>query len=145
MDLDGNPVFDSVWEHVRPRCEAMAGTSLRVLRQYANGHTYGIGGAAHADDVRAGCYTLLYYPMPEWNHGWEGETVFYDEGGDIRLAVLPRPNRAVFFDSRIPHAGRAPSRSCVALRVTVAYKIEVIAWEDLETALKERREKTGAI
>jgi len=127
MDLEGDGAFDAIWRHIRPRCEAMAGGPLRVIRQYANGHTYGLGGQPHADDERPGSYTLLYYPMQEWNDGWDGETVFFDERGEIALAVLPRPNRAVLFDSRVPHAGRAPSRFCPALRVTVAYKLEIVA------------------
>ena len=129
MDLDGDKVFDAVWAHVRTRCEALAGTSLRVIRQYANGHTYGLGGKPHLDDNRPGCYTLLYYPMEEWRDGWDGETVFFDGAGEIASAVRPRPNRAVFFDSRILHGGRAPSRNCPALRVTVAYKLEAVTGE----------------
>jgi len=127
MDLDGDGTLNAIWEHVRPRCEALAGAPLRVIRQYANGHTYGLGGQPHLDDDRPGCYTLLYYANPEWKDGWDGETVYFDAAGEIALAVRPRPNRAVFFDSRIPHAGRAPSRLCPALRVTVAYKVEVAA------------------
>jgi hypothetical protein len=125
MDLDGNPVFAAIWEHVRPRCEALAGAPLRVIRQYANGHTYGLGGRTHADDERPGTFTFLYYPMPEWDDAWEGETVYYDAAGEIVFSTRPRPNRGLFFDSRIPHVGRAPSRSCHALRVTVAYKLEI--------------------
>jgi SM-20-related protein len=124
MDLDGDAVFEEVWKLARERCEALAGGPLRVIRQYANGHTYGLGGKPHADDERPGSFTLLYYPMPEWKDSWDGETVFLDERGEIALAVRPQPNRAVFFDSRILHAGRAPSRACPALRVTVAYKLE---------------------
>jgi hypothetical protein len=124
MELDGVAAFDAIWEAARPRCEELAGGPLRVVRQYANGHTYGLGGSPHLDDSRPGTYTLLYYPMPVWEHLWEGETVFYDEAGEVALAVRPKPNRAVFFDSRIPHAGRAPSRLCTALRVTVAFKLE---------------------
>jgi hypothetical protein len=125
MDLTGDPVFSAIWQEVRPRCEAVAGEPLRVIRQYASGHTYGLGGKTHTDDVRSGSFTLLYYPMTEWKEEWEGETVFHDSRGEIGAVVLPRPNRAVFFDSRIPHAGRAPGRACHALRVTVAYKLEV--------------------
>jgi hypothetical protein len=124
MDLDGVAAFDALWEAARSRCEALAGGPLRVIRQYANGHTYGLGGSAHHDDTRPGTFTLLYYPMPAWEHDWDGETVFFDAAGEVTQAVRPRPNRAVFFDSRIPHAGRAPSRSCMALRVTVAFKLE---------------------
>jgi SM-20-related protein len=125
LDLDADPTFVALWEHLRPRCEALAGGPLRVIRQYANGHTYGLGGQPHTDDERAGCFTLVYYPNPEWKDGWDGETVFHDRAGEIFFAVRPRPNRALFFDSRIPHAGRAPSRICPALRVTVAFKLEL--------------------
>jgi len=127
MDLDGDEAFHAVWEAVRPRCEARAGTPLRVIRQYANGHTYGLGGSPHVDDTRPGTFTLLYYPHLEWLDQWDGETMYYDARGEIQFAVRPRPNRAVFFDSRIPHAGRAPSRLCPALRVTVAFKLESVS------------------
>ncbi len=57
-------------------------------------------------------------------------------------AISPRPNRAVLFDSRIPHAGRAPGRMCPELRVTVAYKLESAS--ALE-ALEEPEHATVAI
>ena len=139
MDLEGNTVIDSLWKHIQPRCQALAASDLRVVRQYANGQTYGVGGEPHVDDVRAGCYTLLYYPMEEWKSEWDGETVFYDERGEVILAVVPRPNRAVFFDARIRHVGRAPSRSCAALRVTLAYKVEATAWEDLRHLARAKK------
>ncbi len=126
MELEGNAVFDAIWEHVKPACEALAGAPLRVIRQYANGHTYGLGGRPHVDDRRPGTFTFLYYPMPEWKDEWDGETLYFDDAGEIALAVKLRPNRGVFFDSRILHVGRPPSRACPALRVTVAYKLEVV-------------------
>jgi hypothetical protein len=143
MDLEGDAAFDAIWQGARERCEALAGGPLRVIRQYANGHTYGLGGKPHPDDVRPGSFTLLYYPMLEWKDGWDGETVFLDEHGEIALAVRPRPNRAVFFDSRILHAGRAPSRSCPALRVTVAYKLERVDTPAAETASEWNIEDLG--
>jgi len=50
--------------------------------------------------------------------------LFRSRSGEILRAVRPRPNRCVFFDAGTLHAGRAPSRACPALRVTVAYKLE---------------------
>ena len=94
-----------------------------MLRQYANGHTYGLGGRSHQDDQRENTFTLLYYPMPVWEHLWDGETMYFNAAGDVLAAVRPQPNRAVIFDSRIPHAGRAPSRFFSGLRVTVAFKL----------------------
>lgn len=124
LDLTGEQAFASIWELVKPRCEALAGGPLEILRVYGNGHTYGLGGEAHRDDQRPGTFTLLYYPNPEWKDGWDGETVYYDENGEVALAVRYRPNRAVFFDSRILHVGRPPNRQCTALRVSVAYKLQ---------------------
>jgi len=123
MDLDGDADVDALWAAARSRCEEIAGTSLRVLRQYANGHTYGLGGRTHVDDPAKGHYTLLYYPLAQWQPAWGGETVFHRPDGEIALAVLPKPNRAVLFDSRIPHEGRAPSRDYGGLRVTLAFKL----------------------
>lgn len=150
MDLDGDPVFNAIWELARPRCEALAGAPLRVVRQYANGHTYGLGGVPHLDDTLPGSFTLLYYPNPEWKVMWEGETVFYNPSGEVRLAVLPRPNRAVFFDSRIPHSGRAPGRLCTELRVTVAYKLHRVEMpaapksDDAVTCAEVPEKRSGA-
>ena len=124
MDLDGEPLLEAAWRHAQPICEGLVQRPLRVARVYANGHTFGQGGQPHKDDLREQTYTLLYYPMPEWRREWEGETVFYD-GDEIARAWLPTPNRALFFDSRIEHAGRPPSRAFGGLRVTIAFKLEV--------------------
>lgn len=109
MELGGVPAIDALWVHGRPRCEEIVQQPLTVLRQYANGHTYGQGGQLHHDDKRPDTHTLLYYPMPEWHVEWAGETVLYDGQGEIARAVLPAGNRAIFFDSRIGAARRAVS------------------------------------
>ena len=123
MDLDGDAVIDRVWAVGKPLCESVAGHPLRVIRQYANGHTYGLGGQIHTDDERDRHFTLLYYPMLEWNPAWGGETVYHQPNGDIVASLLPKPNRAACFDSRIPHAGRASNRNFGGLRVTIAFKL----------------------
>ena len=133
MDLDGDDAFDAIWANVQERCEALAGTPLRVIRQYANGYTYGLGGKSHVDSNRQGSYTLLFYPMEEWRDGWDAETVFFDAAGEITRAVRPSPNRAVFFDSRFLHAERAPGRDCPALRVSVEYRLEAVPEESKVT------------
>jgi SM-20-related protein len=147
LELDGDPAIAEIWERVRERCAEIAGAPLRVIRVYANGHTYGLGGKAHSDDARPGTFTLLYYPMPAWKEGWDGETVYYDSDGEIALAVRPRPNRGVFFDSRIAHEGRPPSRACNALRVTIAFKLEIAAaaTNTLETAEVVEVRRDGAL
>ena len=123
MELDGDTVIDALWRAVQPKCQQLAGHGLRVIRQYANGHTYGLGGQIHTDDTQAQYYTFLYYPMLEWRAEWGGETVFYHPTGDLAAAIAPAPNRGLFFDSRILHTGRAPNRSFGGLRVTFAFKL----------------------
>ncbi|HTQ98374.1 MAG TPA: 2OG-Fe(II) oxygenase [Candidatus Acidoferrum sp.] len=124
MDLDASAPVTQLWQHCKPFCEQKTGRALRVVRQYANGHTYGQGGQPHRDDMREGTYTLLYYPMPEWRGEWEGETMFLGDNHEVIAAVRPQPNRAVLFDSRILHYGKAPARSYSGLRITVAFKLE---------------------
>lgn len=126
MELENDSAFGEIWRRAQPRCEALAGVPLKVLSQYANGHTYGLGGEPHIDTSAPGSFTLLYYPNPVWENGWDGETVFYDNNGEVAFAVRPRPNRALFFDARVLHNGRAPSRFCTELRVTVAYKLQAV-------------------
>jgi hypothetical protein len=123
MDLKDDPRIDALWEAAKERCEAVCGKKLAVVRQYANGHTYGLGGRTHVDDKRPGYFTLLCYPMAEWKPAWGGETVYETGTGEIARSIMPKPGRAVFFDSRIPHSGRAPSRDFGGLRVTIAFKL----------------------
>lgn len=123
MDLAGDQAVDALWRHSKALCEQLAGHPLAVDRQYANGHTFGLGGRPHYDDSREGTCTLLYYPMPEWHPEWEGETLYFDRAGNIAAGVAIAPNRGVFFDSRIAHSARGPSRDCPGLRVTVAFKL----------------------
>jgi Rps23 Pro-64 3,4-dihydroxylase Tpa1-like proline 4-hydroxylase len=125
MHLEGVEAVDQLWEQSREQCEKLVGKPLKVIRQYANGHTYGQGGQPHQDDVRPDCYTFLYYPMLKWQGTWDGETVYYQDDGEIRFALKPKPNRAIFFDSTILHQGRAPSRYFSGLRVTIAFKLEL--------------------
>jgi hypothetical protein len=123
MILDQDVATDRIWAEAKATCEAIAGGELIVLRQYANGHTYGQGGMSHTDDDRAGSYTLLYYPMREWQQNWAGETVFYGADCQVTHCVTPKPRRAIMFDARVPHAGLAPSEEYNGLRKTIAFKL----------------------
>ena len=37
--------------------------------------------------------TALLYPNEEWSPEYQGETIFFDEEGHLREAVLPKPGR----------------------------------------------------
>lgn len=123
MDLDAENRTTQLFESLRPTCEQAIGEPLIVLRQYANGHTYGQGGEIHTDDKRAGCYTLLLYPMPLWEQHWEGETEFYDAKGQLAQAHFPEPRSGLLFDGRIPHRGRGPAKAFDGLRMSLAFKV----------------------
>ncbi|MFQ5936551.1 MAG: 2OG-Fe(II) oxygenase [Acidiferrobacterales bacterium] len=96
-----------------------------VARMYVNAYNFGDCPTVHSDHDSKGFCTVLYYANPEWHIDWSGETMFYNqEGNDIIKAVYPKPGRIVFFDSRIPHAARTPSRVCDFIRYTIAMKLE---------------------
>jgi len=97
----------------------------RLIRCYANGHTYGSDGFVHTDTAQTNTYTSIYYPHPEWNANWGGETVFFTpDRSDIIASIYPRSNRMLMFDGRIPHVARGVSRICPVLRVTLMFKTD---------------------
>lgn len=95
-----------------------------VARMYVNAYNFGDCPTLHSDHDSEGFFTVLYYANPEWQVNWAGETIFYNDArDDIIRAVYPTPGRIVFFDSRIPHSARAPSRVCDFIRYTIAMKL----------------------
>ncbi|GGL21574.1 DUF6817 domain-containing protein [Caulobacter rhizosphaerae] len=93
------------------------------VRVYANGHTYGGDGHMHTDSAQPNYFTTIYYAHPEWEANWAGETVFFDQAGkDVIRSVFPTPGRLAIFPGDIPHAARAPSRDCPALRSVLVFK-----------------------
>ncbi len=103
---------------------ALTDTHLRLNRCLLNGKTYGQDGSIHRDNSCRNRreYTLLYYPLLRWEQAWEGETLFYDDAQKrIELAVPYSPNRFLLWDARIWHCGRAPSRICPHLRITMVW------------------------
>ena len=124
--LRGNPDFKpllEIWEVLK--AGPMYGHSL--VRCYANAHTYGVEGYLHTDSKRPDNYTSLVYLNPVWKTEWAGELLFYDEGGDVFHAVSPRPGRVLMFSGNTVHAARAVSRSCPAIRVSLAFKSKVLS------------------
>ena len=101
------------------------GKRYRPYRSYVNVAHFGDMLYTHTDCLPgADELTALWYVCDRWDHEWGGETVFFDEGRDLRAAVLPRPGRLALFDGAILHAGRPPNRNCHASRFTFALKLE---------------------
>jgi len=95
-----------------------------VHRAYTNVASYGDMLFAHTDclpDQRD--LTALWYLCGEWDIEWGGETLFFDDAGEVGAAVLPKPGRLVVFDGRIRHVGRPPNRICYHPRYTFALKL----------------------
>ena len=107
-----------VWQ--RLKADRFPGHSL--VRCYANAHTFGVEGYPHTDSRLPGNYTAILYLNPIWVPEWAGETVFFNDEGEISKAVLPKPGRLVVFDGRVLHAARGLSRICPAMRVTLMFK-----------------------
>lgn len=71
---------------------------------------------AHPEDK-----VVLYYVNLEWNDGWHGETLFYDESlKNIELATPYTPGRITVFDAKIPHSIRPQSGLATQYRFTLA-------------------------
>jgi len=64
---------------------------------------------------------VLYYVNLEWQDGWHGETLFYDESlKNIVFASPYTPGRIVVFDGSIPHTVRPQSYIASHYRFTFA-------------------------
>jgi len=121
-----SPFLSDLWSHATHITGAK-----NLVRAYANGYTYGTDATAHRDDSiiyrteahpRDRPATILFYLNDEWNKDWAGETVFFDDDGEILASVLPKRNRVCVFDGTIQHAARPVSRYCVTLRKIFVFK-----------------------
>lgn len=64
---------------------------------------------------------LLYYANLEWQEGWHGETLFFDEASKNIVFGNPyTPGRLIAFDGSIPHTIRPQSHIATQYRFTLA-------------------------
>jgi len=100
--------------------------NIKVSRIYANGQTYGLDSDYHRD----GCdMTFLLYMSPIKHYNVEsicGHTLFKFPNVDTILAIEPIQNTAVLFDGNTLHRGMAPSRDSNMLRISIAWKLDII-------------------
>ena len=68
-----------------------------------------------------GQHVVLYYANLEWEDGWYGETIFYDEfkENDITFTSPYIPGRIILFDGNIPHAIRPQSVNGSKFRISI--------------------------
>jgi SM-20-related protein len=97
--------------------------SQTCYRAYVNCIVYGDSTFMHSDcrkdrpDI-----TAIYYANRDWQPSWAGETIFFDDTGDARYAIAPRPGRVAIFQGATPHRSGIPSRDCFEERLTLAVK-----------------------
>ena len=103
--------------------ESNVNMECKLLRCYANGHTYGNDANIHYDDFRENTITYIFYPIKTWNVDWGGETIFWDRTDrEIIESVIPKSNRLLIFPSKLWHGARPMSRYCSSLRITLMFK-----------------------
>ena len=96
-----------------------------LVRCYANAHTFGVEGHPHYDVVdksQVDNFTAVVYINPVWKVEWAGELALIDETGDVFFSILPKPGRVAIIPGEVLHAARGVSRSCPAIRVSLAFK-----------------------
>jgi SM-20-related protein len=123
VELAAFPLVHAMWRQLKSEPPLQR---HRLIRCYANGHTFGSDGSLHTDTGLPDTFTTIYYPHKHWWPNWGGETVFFNDTKDeIISAIYPRPNRLVMFDGRIPHLARGVTRQCPKLRVTLMFKTDL--------------------
>lgn len=63
----------------------------------------------------------LYYANLEWKEEWEGETMFFDEDGEVEFTSRYVPGRILIFDGSMPHTIRAQSHAGPHYRFSISY------------------------
>ncbi len=119
--LSSNPMF-RLWRDrvVAKTSELFPASRVQLDRVHCNSQPYGDLQFAHTDLVPG--LTSLYFANAEWPDEWQGETIFYDRGGEPYYAVGPQPGRVVVFAGDLVHRGGVPSRACSGTRLSVAFK-----------------------
>ncbi len=122
-ELKNDSFFSS---HLFEKLKFKIGAQCELRRVFANGQTYGQDGDWHHDSPEKNQYTFVYYVNENWKSDWGGETSFIID--ERVTSIFPKHNKGIFFPSNLIHCGKAPSRECHKLRVTIAFHFKVVNW-----------------
>ena len=125
--IKSHPVVKEIWDKIsnidpKPRM---------LVEAYVNGYAYGNDAYAHVDtpgleankdNPNYSAESMIFYINDFWHKDWAGETVIFDEEGDIVKSVLPKPGRVLIFDSTQYHCARPVTRACPELRKAFVMK-----------------------
>lgn len=99
---------------------------LRLYECMVSANTFGTEGHIHHDvperAPREKHLTILVYCNKEWKMDWAGETLFFDEQGEVNAAVIPKPGRVLICKGDPVHVGRSVSRICPTDRRVLVFK-----------------------
>ena len=122
--VPSQPYYDAMMREV---ASVFPDETFTLKRAYCNVVSFGDILVPHRDSRFERDVTALLYVAETWEKNWGGETIFFDDSGDARHVVSPRPGRLVLFHSMIEHCGTAPSRLCTRARMTLALKLKAAA------------------
>lgn len=122
------PVWDYVMEKYKFKERYDVDTFRRI---YFNAHTHGVEPQPHIDD---GDFTMIYYPILNWQKNWGGGTIVWDEHDqskkempkDIDKHVEYVGNRLLVFPARRLHQAMPVSRICSKLRSVIVFKCYIM-------------------
>lgn len=135
MELEENKLFT---EKIKTIIEQKTKQRFKINRVYANGHTFGQDGSFHQDDENENAYTFCLYVTPLKNIPEDiigGELQFkLPELNDsfFEYNIMYNFNQGVLFPSNYYHRGMSFKRYTHELRVSVAWKLEIINEDDAE-------------
>jgi len=116
------PLYADIERVVRAFFPRQHEPQLNLYRAYTNAVMYGDVAFPHRDSEDNDHVTVIMYPNPEWSSEFGGETMFYDEQGEIVDTVEPKLGRLVLFAGSILHKGSPPGRLFFGARYTAAFK-----------------------
>lgn len=111
-----------IWEILREKI----GGRLGLYECAITANTFGTEGHPHFDfrnrRFSEAHYTALVYCCPKWDITWAGETLIFDEHGEISGGVMPKPGRVALLRGDPFHVGRSVSRICPSDRRVLVFK-----------------------
>jgi Rps23 Pro-64 3,4-dihydroxylase Tpa1-like proline 4-hydroxylase len=99
-----------------------------LTRVWVNAQTFGDETSIHRDfpiEFKETAKTVIWYPVREWDKDWGGDVMTLTEDDEIDSAAIIKPGRCVEFSGTSKHTGRPMSRYCNALRIAVAFGMEL--------------------
>ncbi len=100
--------------------------SLKCYDVFCNASSFGDMSFIHNDSTKANDISTLYYANSHWEPEWGGETVFFTDNLDARLAISLMPGRLIAFSGNLKHRAGIPTKICPEMRLSLSMRFEVL-------------------